>query len=60
LDNEANLVDEEVLVDILEKASDYGFGLSQLNPHQKTLVEKVEGVGWWSQKCNSAWKEETV
>ena len=31
LDTEANLVDEEVVVDLLENASDYKHGLTRLN-----------------------------
>ena len=41
LDHEANLVDEEIIVDLLKNASDYERGLERLNSQQKTLVEKI-------------------
>jgi hypothetical protein len=44
LDNKANLVDKDVVVDPLEKASDYKHGLEHLNLQQK-LVEKLKELG---------------
>jgi ribosome assembly protein YihI (activator of Der GTPase) len=45
LDNTANLVDEEAIVDSLETASDYERGLGRLNPQQKYLVDKLKELG---------------
>jgi chaperonin cofactor prefoldin len=45
LDNEANFVDEDAVVDLLEKASDYKHGLKRLNSQQKILVEKLKELG---------------
>jgi hypothetical protein len=45
LDNEANHVEEEALVDLLENASDYEHGLARLNSQKKTLVEKQKELG---------------
>ena len=44
LDHKANLVDEEIIVDLLENASDYEHGLEWLNSQQKTLVEKIKDL----------------
>jgi hypothetical protein len=45
LDQEANLVDEEALVDALEKASDYECALSKLDPKQRPLFERLMELG---------------
>ncbi|KAF5369186.1 hypothetical protein D9615_009952 [Tricholomella constricta] len=45
LDNEANLVDEDTVLELLDKASDYERGLQRLNSQQKTLVEKLKELG---------------
>ncbi|KAH9959917.1 hypothetical protein BGW80DRAFT_1155081, partial [Lactifluus volemus] len=45
LDQEANFVDEEALVDALEKASDYECALSKLDPTQKPLFERLMELG---------------
>jgi hypothetical protein len=42
LDNEANLIDKDVVINLLEKASDYKHGLEHLNLQQKKLVEKLK------------------
>ena len=42
LDNVGNLVDEETIVDILERASNYEYGLEQLTSQQKALVKKLK------------------
>ncbi|KAJ7462592.1 hypothetical protein FB451DRAFT_1180890 [Mycena latifolia] len=42
LDNDANHVDEDVLIDTLENASDYERGLSHLDLKQKRLVQKLQ------------------
>lgn len=42
LDNVGNLVDEEAVVDILERASNYEHGLEQLTSQQKALVKKLK------------------
>jgi hypothetical protein len=45
LDNAGNLVDEEAVVDLLENASDYEHGLTQLTSQQKSLVDKLKELG---------------
>ncbi|KAG6858779.1 hypothetical protein C0995_013989, partial [Termitomyces sp. Mi166 len=45
LDNDANLVDEEKVLELPETASDYECGLQRLNSQQKTLVEKLKELG---------------
>lgn len=45
LDNEANLVDEDRVVEILENASDYERGLERLSSQQKSLAEKLKDLG---------------
>lgn len=45
LDNNANFVNEEKIIELLENASDYGHRLEQLNTQQKTLVEKLKELG---------------
>jgi len=45
LDTDANLVDEEAVIDLLEKAPDYEHGLMQLNSQQKSLVDKLVELG---------------
>ncbi|KAG6871476.1 hypothetical protein C0995_004295 [Termitomyces sp. Mi166 len=45
LDNNANLVNEEKVLELLETASDYECGLQRLNSQQKTLVEKLKELG---------------
>ena len=42
---EANFVDEEALVDMLENASDYECALSRLDPKQKPLFKRLIEVG---------------
>ncbi|KAJ7442960.1 hypothetical protein FB451DRAFT_1437849 [Mycena latifolia] len=42
LNNDANHVDEDVLIDTLENASDYECGLSRLDSKQKRLVQKLQ------------------
>jgi hypothetical protein len=41
LDQDANLVDEQKLLDDLEKASDYERGLDRLDKGQKTIVRRL-------------------
>jgi hypothetical protein len=45
LDNEANFVDEDAVVDLLDKASNYDQGLECLNSQQKVLLEKLKELG---------------
>jgi hypothetical protein len=45
LDNAANPVDEEAIIDLLENASDYERGLTRLNSQQKSLVNKLKELG---------------
>ncbi|KAK0477074.1 hypothetical protein IW261DRAFT_1421279 [Armillaria novae-zelandiae] len=45
LDNEANLVEEVMILDLLDQASDYERGVKHLNSQQKSLVEKLKGLG---------------
>jgi chaperonin cofactor prefoldin len=45
LDNAGNLVDEEIVVDLLDNASDYEHGLTRLTSQQKALVEKLKELG---------------
>jgi hypothetical protein len=45
LDNTADLVNEEAVVDLLETASDYERGHARLNSQQKSLVDKLTGLG---------------
>ena len=45
LDQEANFVDEEALVDMLENASDYERAVSKLDPKQKPLLERLIELG---------------
>lgn len=45
LDNAGNLVDEECVVDLLERASNYEHGLTRLTSQQKFLVEKLKELG---------------
>ncbi|KAJ6605485.1 hypothetical protein DFH09DRAFT_1067756 [Mycena vulgaris] len=45
LDNEANHVDEDALIDTLENASDYERGLSRLDSKQKGLIRKLKDLG---------------
>ena len=41
LDNEANLMDEQQVLEALKKASDYERGLSQLDEVKKGVVRKL-------------------
>jgi SOS response regulatory protein OraA/RecX len=41
LDQDANLVNEQKLLDDLEKASDYERGLDRLDKGQKTIVRRL-------------------
>ena len=52
LDGGGNLVDEEHVVDILDKASDYERGLGQMNEKDKTVVWKLQILGGG---INSEW-----
>jgi hypothetical protein len=45
LDNEANLVDEDTVINLLENTSDYECGLEQLEPRQKTVVDRLMELG---------------
>ncbi|KAF8988309.1 hypothetical protein BDQ17DRAFT_1435086 [Cyathus striatus] len=42
---DGNLIDKTAVVDILENASDYECGLSQLNSQKKALVDKLKELG---------------
>lgn len=44
LDNEANLVDEQQVLDALENASDYERGLERLDDVQKGVVKRLREV----------------
>jgi hypothetical protein len=44
LDGEANLIDEQLILDALEKAPDYETGFGQLDEVQKGLVKKLREV----------------
>ena len=53
LDNAGNLVDEELVVDTLDKASDYERGLGRLSQGEKSIVQKLlelAGTGSASKK----------
>ena len=55
LDNVANLVDEEAIIDFLENASDYDeHGLARLNSQQKSLVEKLKELGGGVKKATGS------
>ena len=41
LDGEGNLIDEEHVVEMLEKASDYEMGMQDLNDGEKNIVQKL-------------------
>jgi hypothetical protein len=41
LDNDANLIDEELILDALEKASDYEMGIARLDEKGKGIVTKL-------------------
>jgi len=41
LDNDANLVDEQQVLEALENASDYDQGVARLNEEQKAIVRKL-------------------
>lgn len=41
LDNDANQVDEDALIDKLDKASDYERGLSRLNSQERGIVAQL-------------------
>ena len=45
LDNEANLVDEQQVLEDLEAASDYERGFERLGDKQKGLVRKLQEAG---------------
>ena len=54
LDNTGNLVDEERVVDILDKASDYERGFGRLGQEEKSIVQKLmqlAGAVSASKKC---------
>jgi hypothetical protein len=44
LDNEANLVDEQWVLDTLENASDYKKGCARLDETQKSIVRRLQEV----------------
>ncbi|KAJ6573769.1 hypothetical protein DFH09DRAFT_1311856 [Mycena vulgaris] len=44
LDDEANHVDEDALIDKLEKASDYEAALSRLDSRETRVLEKLQGL----------------
>jgi hypothetical protein len=44
LDNEGNLVDEEHVVDLLERASDYERGLACLDSNDKIVIQKLQDL----------------
>ena len=44
LDGEGNLVDEERIVDLLERASDYKESLAQLDSNDKHVVQKLQDL----------------
>jgi hypothetical protein len=41
LDHDANLVDEQQVLEVLEDASDYEHGLARLDSKQKVIVERL-------------------
>ena len=45
MQNDRNLIDEEAIIDLLEKADVYEYSLSQFRPQQKLLVEKLVRLG---------------
>jgi hypothetical protein len=45
LDNDANHIEEEAVINALETASDYDHGLERLDSQQRTLVEKLKELG---------------
>ncbi len=45
LDNEANYMEEDTVVDLLDKASDYQHGVSRLTTQQKIVVKKLMELG---------------
>ena len=45
LDHDANLVDEEALVDTLDEASDYKRILAMLDMNKQSLIQKLMGYG---------------
>ena len=56
LQNVGNVVDEEVVVDLLETASNYKCGLTWLTSQQKVLIEKLKELGhpgWQGHKNRS-------
>ena len=50
LDTEGNLVDEEHVVDLLERASDYERGLAQLDSNDKSVIQKLHDLANASSK----------
>ncbi|KAL4065698.1 hypothetical protein V8B97DRAFT_2069617 [Scleroderma yunnanense] len=44
LDGEGNLVDEEHIVDLLERASDYERSLTQLNLNDNCVIQKLQDL----------------
>jgi len=45
LDHDANLVNEEALIDILDKASDYEHKFATLDTNKQSVVHKLMGLG---------------
>ncbi|KAL4062797.1 hypothetical protein V8B97DRAFT_1877376 [Scleroderma yunnanense] len=44
LDGEGNLVDEEHIVDLLKRASDYERSLTQLNSNDNCVIQKLQDL----------------
>ena len=57
MDNAANLVDKEAVINLLENASDYECGLTRLNLQQKSLVEKLKELSGGIKKVALAGKK---
>ncbi|KIK24426.1 hypothetical protein PISMIDRAFT_64833, partial [Pisolithus microcarpus 441] len=50
LDGEGNLVDEECIVDLLERTSDYERSLMQLDSNDKQVIQKLQDLANASRK----------
>jgi hypothetical protein len=60
LDNEANIVDEQHVLDMLESASDYERGLECLDDTGKAIVKKLrEWAGDLAKIAGNKWKRTT-
>jgi hypothetical protein len=60
LDNEANHVDEDAVIDSLENASDYERGLAHLDSKQKGLVKKLKDLGGGGKSDEASKKRKSV